>query len=263
MNWDPTPQPDTAAAHQFPATRWTVVLQARAQDSSAVHWFCERYRDPVYSHFRRSGLSHEDSEDCTQAVFARLSQPEALQKVQSDRGRFRTFILACADHEASHWREARQAWKRGAGVAPISLDDPDAKVEAISLGSSERNLANPYDRDFAVALVRRAMDSLRREYLRTRQAETFDALCPYLVDPPEHGELAHLAERLRTDPNALRQSWMRLRQRYARLLKEEIEQTLSDPRDLHAELHHLLAVLATVPPSDLTLIPVTDGPSSV
>ncbi|HAB19272.1 MAG TPA: hypothetical protein PLX89_07430 [Verrucomicrobiota bacterium] len=230
---------------RFPPTRWTRVLNAQNQDPEALNAFCQGYWYPVYAHFRRRGLTPEDAQDRTQDVFVRLSKPDALNGVSADRGRFRTLVLACADHELSRWRAGMSALKRGGGEPTISYDQPEATFLLDLEVTSGVDSTLDYDRDFATNLVRQVLKLLQREYQRIGQGEIFETLGPLLTELPEHGGLVTLAERLKSSEGHLRVRLHRLRHRFAELLLEEVAQTVANPAEARAELSHLLAAFAT------------------
>lgn len=239
----------TSNDRRFQPTRWSLILAAQQQSSDALNTFCLGYWYPVYAHVRRRGLLREDAQDCTQQVFARLSQPHALDGVRADRGRFRTFLLACADHEVSHWRAVRTARKRGGEAIQLPLDEPEAQRLLAFEVFPAPDPAAAFDRDFATALVRQVLATLRREYQRIGHLDLFAALEPLLAAPPEHGGLVALADRLGITEGNLRIRWHRFRRRFAELLLEEVAQLVADPEDARIELRQLLTAWATASPA--------------
>ena len=65
------------------------------------------------SFVRRCGYQSEDAQDLTQAFFEHLMGRDFLQNIHPDKGRFRSFLLACLKHFlADQWAKARTA-RRG------------------------------------------------------------------------------------------------------------------------------------------------------
>ena len=101
---DTTPPPDTPpgqieqAGREFRTTHWSVVLAAgvsqSAESEQALATLCRTYWYPLYAFVRRQGRSPHDAEDLTQAFFANLLEKNALQAVQKEKGKFRSFLLA-------------------------------------------------------------------------------------------------------------------------------------------------------------------------
>lgn len=72
------------------ATRPSLLLRLRdPKDAAAWQAFVEVYGPLVYGHSRRRGLRHEDAEDVTQRVFARIVDAIRTFAYQPDIGRFR------------------------------------------------------------------------------------------------------------------------------------------------------------------------------
>ena len=55
---------------------------------------------------------------------------------------------------------------------------------------------------------------------------------------------AQIALRLKTSPDAVKMAVSRLKQEYGRLLRTEINRTVSSPAEAEEELRHLMGVLA-------------------
>src|SRR5208283_5806319 len=114
----------------FATTNWTVVLAASRRSAPeadrALEELCRTYWYPLYAYVRRQGHSKEDAEDLTQGFFARFLERNYLERLSSEKGRFRAFLLAALKHFlANEWNKS-QRQKRGGGVAPLSLDWQDA-----------------------------------------------------------------------------------------------------------------------------------------
>jgi RNA polymerase sigma-70 factor (ECF subfamily) len=111
------PEDSPDADRQFRTTRWTQVRKANNHDlpgaAEALSQLCREYWYPLYAYVRRRGCSHADAEDLTQDFFARLLDKQSLQRADSNRGRFRSFLLASIDHFLCNEWAKRKAQKRG------------------------------------------------------------------------------------------------------------------------------------------------------
>src|SRR4051812_11609638 len=92
----------------FATTRWTLVLTAARRDApqagAALEELCQTYWYPLYAYVRRHGRTREDAEDLTQSFFMRLLEKNYLDGLQSDKGKFRAFLLAALKHFlANEW----------------------------------------------------------------------------------------------------------------------------------------------------------------
>ncbi len=148
---DPTPR-----AEKFRTTRWSLVLEARREDDEgarALAELCELYWPPVYAYVRRRGYPAEEAKDRTQSFFCHLLARGDLARAEQERGRFRTYVLTCAQHFLANAREYDQAQKRGGGNTPISLDgsDPESCIDPVDADGLSPEAA--YERAWAKALI--------------------------------------------------------------------------------------------------------------
>src|ERR1051325_11033196 len=83
----------------FRTTHWSLVLAAVNVDSpkarEALEQLCQDYWYPIYAFIRRKGYDVEKARDLTQELFARLIGKDYLKTADREKGRFRTFLLAC------------------------------------------------------------------------------------------------------------------------------------------------------------------------
>ena len=98
---------------RFQPTAWTVVREAKDGSRDALDRLIDTYWKPVYFFIRRRGNDIEASKDLTQSFFAALLEKEFIRDVSSDKGKFRSFLLAAATHFLSNERDKARAQKRG------------------------------------------------------------------------------------------------------------------------------------------------------
>lgn len=233
----------------FATTRWSVVLLARHGEAPgaerALAHLCEGYWYPLYAFVRRSGVAPEDARDLTQEFFARLLGKKWLADADPARGRFRSFLLAALKHFlANEWHRA-QRLKRGGGREFIALDAATAEER---YAMEPPDLATPellYDRRWALTLLARTQESLRREMHESGQGERFTALEPTLVGERTALPYEALAARFGVTETAVKSMVLRLRKRFRTLLREEVAQTIGEARDVDAEIAHLFAILGS------------------
>ncbi len=87
----------------FETTHWTEILSARTLDENrrkaTMDKLLGRYWKPVYCYLRRKGRDNETAKDLTQGFFQEVVLGRDLvQKAESQKGRFRTFLLTALDH---------------------------------------------------------------------------------------------------------------------------------------------------------------------
>ena len=99
-----------------------------------------------------------------------------------------------------------------------------------------------FDRQWALAVIGEAMERLAAEYRRAGLGEQFAQLQPHLTGEADDS-LCGLAARLGKSAGATRVLLFRLRNRFRRLIRAVIADTVSDPAQVERELHHLEAAL--------------------
>src|SRR6516162_6079043 len=102
-------QPIIPPAQWFTTTHWSVVLTARRipspQSEAALEKLCRSYWYPLYAYIRRQGHNPDDAQDLTQSFFTRFLEHNYLESVERDKGKFRSFLLACLNHFLSNERD--------------------------------------------------------------------------------------------------------------------------------------------------------------
>lgn len=231
----------------FPATRWTVVVQAgdasHPDAAEALAHLCQVYWPSVYVYFRRKGADAAGAADLTQEFFARVIEKRYFDRAQRDRGSFRSFLLGCARNFFANERDRQSAQKRGGGTT-LSLDT--ASVEGRYLLEPHHDLTpeRVFEHQWAWSVVQQAMARLEAD-VRSAGRDRLFAECRDLLlgDAAESGYRA-LADRLGTTEGALKVQIHRLRKRLRELVLEEIQQTTLEGMDAESELRYLLGALS-------------------
>jgi len=236
-------------AREFCTTHWSMVLLAggsttSSQASTALDQLCRAYWFPIYAYVRRRGHSPEDAQDLTQEFFAQLMARRDFAQVDRNKGKFRSFLLACVNHFlAKHWR-GRKTIKRGGGQESVSFELARAEERlAVDHPSREGTSERAFDRRWALAVIEQALELLRMEWVKLDKGATFDELKVYLSEPAEDGAYLGVATRLRMTPAAVATTIHRLRNRYRELIRATLAQTVTTPLELEEEMRYLLEVL--------------------
>jgi len=232
----------------FATTHWTVVLAASGSGSPqadlALEELCRTYWYPLYVYVRRQTPTREDAEDLTQAFFARFLEKNYLTGLNSERGRFRAFLLAALKHFlANEWDRAKRQ-KRGGGVTMVPLDWQDADTRYHIDPPDNLSPDKLFDRAWAVTVLERVLSRLRGESAAEGKAELFARLKPFLMVGKGAIPYAQVAQNLKLTEGAVRVTVHRLRGRYRELLRDEVRQTISDPAQVEEEMRTLLSAFA-------------------
>ena len=233
---------------RFATTRWSMVLAAGAGPSEradrALAELCSGYWHPLYAYVRRRGYDPDDACDLTQAFFARLIEHRKLAAADPVRGRFRSFLLtSMRNFLASVWRRESAA-KRGGGADVVSIDATDAENRYQIEPADNRTPEAEYERRWALALIGRAVEDVRRVYADRGEAELFDTLKAYLGADDGGAPYDELSRRLGRSEAALRTALSRLRARWRTRLREIVAETVQGDHLVDDELNDLVRALA-------------------
>ena len=243
--------PDIVPRSAFFTTHWGLVLSAaehpKPDAEAALATLCERYWYPLYAFVRRAGHDPDEARDLTQAFFARVIEKQFLRAARPERGRFRTFLLACLKHFlANEWDRVRSL-KRGCGSHPLSLDDLGEERyqrEPADFETPERL----FERQWALTVLRRALEALERDVDGEPVARRlFTRVRPLLAGDGMDEPYRRIAEDLRMSAGAVKTGVHRLRSRFRELLHDEIAHTLADRVDVESEIRFLLDALGSGP----------------
>ncbi|MFO1497994.1 MAG: sigma-70 family RNA polymerase sigma factor [Verrucomicrobiota bacterium] len=235
------------SAHVFHTTQWSIVLAAKAGNSStalaALENLCRIYWSPLYAFLRRQGRSPHDAQDLTQAFFAHLLQRAFLDNVDPHRGKFRSFLLASLKHFLCDEWDKIKAGKRGGGQMLISLSDQNAEELYLREPDPRASAEVVFDKRWALTLLARAMEQLRQEYDLAGKASEYHQLKRFLSMPTSDGAYGEVAAHLRASAETVAVKVHRLRHRYGELIRGEIIQTVANPEEVEEELRHLFAAM--------------------
>ncbi len=233
---------------QFATTHWSLVGAAKSDEASqtrareALEELCRIYWYPLYVFVRSRSYSAADAQDLTQAFFARIIETGGFASADPKRGRFRSYLLGAMKHFlANEWHRA-QTQKRGGRVQLIEWDALDLEARYAGTSKQSDNPEHLFDREWALETIEGAMHTLRDEMAKAGNSEQFEALKGSLSgenEPPRK----ELAARLKMSEGAVKVAVHRLRQRFGKLLRAAIAETVSNEEDLKDEMRYLIAVL--------------------
>ena len=238
-----------AGAGQFPPTLWSVVLLAGQASSGpsqeALATLCRAYWFPLYAYLRRQGKAPHDAQDLTQSFLLHLLEKNALSRVQREKGKFRSFLLASLQYFLADERDKERAQKRGGGVTFISLDNQETEDRYRAEPADNMDPAKVFERRWATTLLERTLARLEAEFAGAGRKERFEQLQVFLLGEPTTVTYAEAGKRLGIREGAVKVAVLRLRQRYRELLRAEIASTVAKEEEVDEEMRHLFAALAT------------------
>jgi RNA polymerase sigma-70 factor (ECF subfamily) len=241
-------EPSSGGAEQFCTTHWSVVLLAGEEPSTqaaeALEKLCLTYWYPLYAYTRRLGYDPPDAQDLTQGFFARLLEKGALQSVERRKGKFRSFLLASLNHFLANERDRARAAKRGGGQIPVPLDADQAEDRYRQEPHSDLTPERIFERQWALAVLARALDRLGDEFSGTGRAQHFALLKSFLTSETTDGAYAAAAAQLNVSSGYVAVTVHRMRQRYRELVRAEVADTVASPGEIDDEMRSLFAALS-------------------
>ena len=232
----------------FVTTSWSQILAAREAPSSearqALEALCRAYWQPLYAFVRRQGHDAQECADLTQAYFAELLEKGYLHDFDPSQGRFRVFLKASVKNFLSKERVKARAWKRGGRAAIVSLEANAFEGHLRHEPADHFTPEEVYEQRWALTLLERVLETLRGEMAAGGRGGEFDRLKACLTGEEPRVPHREVAADLGLTEAAVRAAVHRLRQRFGRLLRQEIERTLAKPDEADDEVKHLLAVIA-------------------
>jgi RNA polymerase sigma-70 factor (ECF subfamily) len=234
----------------FFTTRWTLVMRARGdapEARAALGELCEAYWAPVFHFLRREGRDEDTSRELAQSFIERLlTTGGAIDGADPDKGRFRSYLLGALKHFLAEIRRRDSRLKRGGDAVIESIDASDDTSPGLELADASGTVPDSYfDRQWALALVERALESVRAEFEQAGKREQFEAFKPWLVGDHEALSQADVARSLGMSGGAVKVSIHRLREQFRKAVCQEIRQTVTGPEEEAGELRYLIEVLSS------------------
>jgi RNA polymerase sigma factor (sigma-70 family) len=239
-----------AEAKLFSTTHWSVVLAAgqdvAADAQVAVERLCCTYWYPLYAYIRRRRYDVEDAEDLTQSFFARLLEKNYLAQVDRQKGRFRSFLLACLRHFLADQHDRSRAVKRGGRCTFIPLETQIAEDRYRQEPIDEMNAEKIFERRWALTLLEFAEARLRQEYVAAGKSRLYESLKIFRTgtEPKNPMTYAELGSQLNMTEGAVGCAAARLRRRFRELVREEVARTVTHSSEIDEEIRYLIAVIS-------------------
>ena len=209
----------------FGNTDWFVVRQAgrpeTPESDPARSTLCREYWNPVFHQVLRFGYGWHDAQDLTQEFFSRLLNRNSLQDANSEKGKFRSFLLTLLKRFLADQRDREHSQKRGGQAQLISLSEGDTEFRQRNEPVSELDPQTLCERHWVESLLEAALAQLEQECADSGKAEAFRQLKPLITGEDEAGYAAAAAALQLREPT-LRVTVHRLRRRLRRLLSESV-----------------------------------------
>jgi RNA polymerase sigma factor (sigma-70 family) len=233
----------------FSTTHWSVVLEAGEGDTpaatEALERLCQCYWYPLYAYVRRKGHAPHDAQDLTQEFFARFLEKKYLTLADRSRGKFRSFLLTSLQHFlVNEWAKGQTA-RRGGGRHAISWDARDAESRYLAEPADDLTPDKIFEKRWAARLLQDTLSRLRDEYATAGKNALFEALKLFTWGERTASTYQQIGASLGLSEGAVKVAVHRMRQRYGKLLREQVAQTVGSPYEIDEELRYLRSVVST------------------
>jgi RNA polymerase sigma-70 factor (ECF subfamily) len=225
-----------------------VVLAAGQGDSApaqrALETLCRGYWYPIYVYVRRKGHGPDDAQDLTQEFFSQLIAKEHLRLADREKGKFRTFLLATLDYFlAREWSRAHRQ-KRGGQFTFISLDQQRPEDRYRMEPADNDTPDKKFLRNWVLTVLQQTLTALERECEANGKGALFREVQGFLTGEGNATAYVEMGRHLGMSEGAMYVAVHRLRQRYGELLRHEIAQTVSNPKEIDEEMRFLMGALS-------------------
>ena len=235
---------------RFPATRWSAVAAACAQDPGerrrgqgsivAAYW------KPIYKYLRvRWRRSNEEAKDLTQEFFARALERDVLAGYDPERARLRTYLRICVDRLVQNRDRASRALKRGGPAATLSLDYALAEGELQNTEPPDpESMEEFFEREWVRSLFGLAVESLERRCIEQGKATHFKLFERYDLEaePGESPTYKSLAAEFGLAVTDVTNHLAWTRREFRRLVLQELAKLTGSAAEYHREVRSVLGV---------------------
>jgi len=177
------------SAAGFPTTCWGRILTAGEpagpEARAALEGLCRDYWYLLYAFVRRKGHAPETAQDLVQGVFTSLLERDDLRGLEPERGRFRSFLMACCTHYVARMQDRERAVKRGGGRSVISIDGLSAESRFGGEPAHELTAERLFDRRWALTLLDHVLAGLDAEMAGPDRRPLYEQLRPSLLGQDE------------------------------------------------------------------------------
>jgi RNA polymerase sigma factor (sigma-70 family) len=227
----------------FEETHWSVVLEAAKTHApgsqSALAHLLQSYWRPLYLYVRQRNAEHHDAQDAIQGFFMSLLENRSLGRANPERGRFRTFLLASLNNYLANEYRREQRVKRGGEFEFVPMS---AATEFDVSGSSDPPEME-FDREWARALLDRALQTTEQDYAKRGKEALFGGLRQFLTGAPDLPGYTAVSAQLGISAASAKVEVHRLRAQFREKLRREVACTVTEPGEIDDELQYLRRLL--------------------
>jgi RNA polymerase sigma-70 factor (ECF subfamily) len=220
-----------------------VILSARegpGKRRAALEELLVEYWRPLYFYVRRKGRNVEQSKDVIQGFIGQLLQRDFVTRLDPSKGRFRSYLRAALDNYLANEHERDSAQKRGGNAKTIAME---FEVAERGVGGAPDTADLAYEREWALGVMERAIERLRKEFEQGVRTGPFDVVVRFFR-PEGAPSYAEAAAECDMTESRFKAFIHRARVRFRSLVREEVSHTVPDPADVDDEIAELIKALS-------------------
>lgn len=230
----------------FPETRWSQVRDCSDPDSpdhrARLDDLFGRYWLPVFGFILRTWTQDPDqARDLTQTFFLALLERGTLRHFDTERGRFRTFLLAAVKNFLRNVHRDSKARKRHPGEAILSLDGLWTGGESFDVPDRSVDPEVHFNLDFKRSVIKAAIERLKRDAAGGPWEEIVDVFRDYYLEDSALSRKTYdeLAEEFGISYSKINNGFQWARRTFARHLRQEVRDLVASEEDLTSEMTEL------------------------
>ena len=226
----------------FATTRWDIIEAAKTGGNpTAWESVMSLYWLPLYAYGRARGVGPEDAADAVQVVLGKIYERNSLRTMDSREGRFRDFLkVSLLNHLTSEHRAATNSLRRPEnGFVHPTLEELESKYSG--LNASFRTPDRVFDRIWAESVLDSVRTRLRQHYQESGKEGLFDHLLTHLDQGDDAISHETAAARLGLSAGTVRNAMGSFKERFSRMLREYLAETVGPNGDVDAEMRSLRA----------------------
>ena len=237
----------------YATTRWSLVLAAaklpdtnekdKKDGFEALSYLCQTYWLPLFAYAKRRTSNIEEAQDLTQSFFQKLLEKNYLATADPNRGRFRAFLITAFKNFLSNEWDKAHTIKRGGNVKTLSLDFQKGDSQLSMEPASSLTPEQIFERQWVMTLLRNTLARLSDEYDEKGKGEFFKRLKDFIVGESADTNYSELASEFNSTEAAIKMTVYRMRDRYRKILRSEISETVTDPSEIDDEIRYLFQQL--------------------
>ena len=233
-------------------TNWKTIIDAASNSPTAGQsreGVARRYWPAIHAFVRKSGISHAEADDVTQAFICDVMLGrDLLARAAPERGRFRSLLLTSVRNFAiDELRRRKSPTRKPASGTVFSLDDDLRSGDK----NADLNLDEPehaFHAQWATMMIDQAISVVREWAIVNSQEVQWDIFNRRILEPMRTGAEPISTETFMkqwslTSPAQVANTLARMKRKFVAALMEQLGNFDDDPDMIHREVSTLLQAL--------------------